>query len=104
MADTIFCLLQTTPSEHASRAFRRYLLEYLEKKKYKALEDWKMAQAMRENTQQQQAGTSTGSSIQWTKPALERMKCNIDASFSSYLNKVGIGLCIRVLNGCFVLT
>jgi hypothetical protein len=96
-------------------------VEYLEKKKSEVmtatdqvmehdvhlLEDWKMAQAMQsssrsENTQQQQAGTSTGSSIQWTNPALERMKCNIDASFSSYLNKVGIGLCIRDVNGCFV--
>jgi len=74
------------------------------------LDDWKMAQAMHsssrsENTQQQQqAGTSTGSSIQWTKPALVRMICNIDASFSSYLNNVEIGLCIHdVKNGCFVL-
>ncbi|GAU38127.1 hypothetical protein TSUD_318140 [Trifolium subterraneum] len=41
--------------------------------------------------------------IKWTKPSLGRYKCNIDASFSSELNKVGIGTCIRDDQGRFVL-
>lgn len=31
------------------------------------------------------------------------MKCNIDVSFSSSLNKVGIALCIRDEDGSYVL-
>jgi ribonuclease HI len=34
---------------------------------------------------------------------LGRYKCNIDASFSPALNKVGIGTCIRDYQGSFVL-
>jgi len=32
-----------------------------------------------------------------------RFKCNIDASFSKHLNKVGIKICIRYDSGSFVL-
>ncbi|GAU49592.1 hypothetical protein TSUD_407630 [Trifolium subterraneum] len=39
----------------------------------------------------------------WTKPSSGRYKCNIDASFSSSLNKVGIGICIRDDQGRFVI-
>jgi hypothetical protein len=38
----------------------------------------------------------------WIKPAYGRYKCNIDASFSLVLNKVGIGMCIRDNQGNFV--
>jgi hypothetical protein len=31
------------------------------------------------------------------------LKCNIDASFSEFLNKTGIGICIRDAEGTFVL-
>ncbi|PNX93134.1 estradiol 17-beta-dehydrogenase [Trifolium pratense] len=31
----------------------------------------------------------------WEKPTQERYMCNIDASFSTQLNCVGIGTCIR---------
>jgi hypothetical protein len=41
--------------------------------------------------------------IIWEKPARGRYKCNIDASFSSSLNRVGIGICIRDNAGDFVL-
>lgn len=32
--------------------------------------------------------------IRWKKPGLERLKCNVDASFSDALNRVGFGFCI----------
>jgi hypothetical protein len=38
----------------------------------------------------------------WIKPAYGKYKCNIDASFSLVLNKVGIGMCIRDNQGNFV--
>jgi len=41
--------------------------------------------------------------ICWTKPNTGRYKCNIDASFSKHLNKVGLGMCIRDEHGAFVL-
>ena len=41
--------------------------------------------------------------IEWTKPTYGRYKCNIDASFSSFLNMVGIGICLRDDQGEFVL-
>jgi len=41
--------------------------------------------------------------IQWGTPARSRYKCNIDASFSSSLNRVGIGVCIRDDTSDFVL-
>jgi len=31
-----------------------------------------------------------------------RLKCNVDASFSSSTNKVGVGMCTRDEEGCFV--
>lgn len=39
----------------------------------------------------------------WTKPNAGRYKCNIDASFSKHLNKVGLGMFIRDEHGTFVL-
>jgi len=64
------------------------------------LEDWKDAKLVQEcspNCQQQ------GRHVKWVKPNTCRFKCNIDASFSEHLNKVGIGMCIRDENGTFVL-
>lgn len=40
----------------------------------------------------------------WSKPSLEKFKCNVDASFSPLNNKVGIALCIGDEHGVFVLT
>ncbi|PNX64632.1 cytochrome p450, partial [Trifolium pratense] len=40
--------------------------------------------------------------IKWKKSANERVKCNIDASFSSLNNRVGIGVCIRDEKDAFV--
>jgi len=39
----------------------------------------------------------------WEKPALGRYKCNVDASFSSYMNMIGIKMCILDDAGDFVL-
>jgi hypothetical protein len=39
----------------------------------------------------------------WQKPLEGRFKCNIDASFSRHLNRIGIGMCIRDDSGTFVL-
>ncbi|KAK2456658.1 hypothetical protein QL285_004006 [Trifolium repens] len=49
--------------------------------------------------QQQQ----TGNAARWMKPSQGRYKCNVDASFSSRLNRVGIGMCIRDDQGRFVI-
>ncbi|KEH18875.1 hypothetical protein MTR_8g031080 [Medicago truncatula] len=38
----------------------------------------------------------------WKKPRCGRLKCNVDASFSSSTNKVGVGMCIRDEEGHFV--
>jgi hypothetical protein len=39
----------------------------------------------------------------WKKPTPGRYKCNIDASFSTSLNRVGLGMCLRDDDGAFVL-
>jgi ribonuclease HI len=39
----------------------------------------------------------------WNKPLSGRVKCNIDASFSSVYNRIGIGICIRDEFGAYVL-
>ncbi|MCI53903.1 cytochrome P450, partial [Trifolium medium] len=39
----------------------------------------------------------------WKKPNNGRVKCNIDASFSSNLNRVGIGICICDEYGVYVM-
>jgi len=39
----------------------------------------------------------------WQPPLPGRYKCNIDAAFSSSLNRTGIGICVRDSTGTFVL-
>jgi len=39
----------------------------------------------------------------WQPPEHGRMKCNVDAAFSSQRNKTGVGICIRDEDGVFVL-
>jgi ribonuclease HI len=39
----------------------------------------------------------------WQPPLPGRYKCNIDAAFSSSLNRTGIGICVRDSSGTFVL-
>ncbi|XP_024628786.1 uncharacterized protein [Medicago truncatula] len=40
--------------------------------------------------------------VKWQKPAHGRLKCNVDASFSDDLNRVGFGFCIRDEGGNFI--
>jgi len=39
--------------------------------------------------------------IKWQKPGRGRLKCNVDAAFSSSLNVIGFGVCIRDETGQF---
>ena len=41
---------------------------------------------------------------QWSKPCVGRFKCNVDASFSASLNKVGFGACIRDANENYLIS
>jgi len=47
--------------------------------------------------------SNVGRDVQWQRPTLGRLKCNIDASFSQSMNHVGIGICVRDNDGAFVL-
>ncbi|XP_058783747.1 uncharacterized protein LOC131658475 [Vicia villosa] len=58
---------------------------------------WRKAQTTR-NPPNPQSNSSADTT--WRKPAIGRLKCNIDASFSN--NKVGIGACIRDDKGSFI--
>ncbi|GAU35225.1 hypothetical protein TSUD_205010 [Trifolium subterraneum] len=64
------------------------------------LTGWNHAQEMK---QKQSSIQPTIAGTKWSKPSIGRYKCNIDASFSTILNKVGIGVCIRDDQGSFVL-
>ncbi|MCI59318.1 cytochrome P450, partial [Trifolium medium] len=56
------------------------------------LQDWKIVRiaAVKPNSPQQTVARSS-----WCKPMAGKVKCNIDASFPSGSNRVGIGICIR---------
>jgi len=45
----------------------------------------------------------SSASSRWTKPRRELYKCNIDAYFSTSMNKLGIYMCIRDEDDCYVL-
>jgi ribonuclease HI len=62
------------------------------------INDWCAVQQARPGT----TGQPTTTEIKWNKPANGRVKCNIDASFSSHNNRVGIGVCIRDEKGAYV--
>ncbi|XP_024634419.1 uncharacterized protein [Medicago truncatula] len=64
------------------------------------LSSWKNAQDVRnQNTNRNTHGVIDS----WEKPSPGRFKCNVDASFSTTLNKVGFGACIRDAEGNFVI-
>jgi len=70
-------------------------------------EEWRAAQDIRarsnnQNTTQQVRNTSLEED-RWRKPTPGRYKCNIDASFSTSLNMVGLGMCLRDDDGASVL-
>jgi len=71
------------------------------------LEEWRATQDIRSrnnnhNTTPQVRNTSIEED-RWKKPAPGRYKCNIDASFSTSLNRVGLGMCLKDDDGTFVL-
>jgi hypothetical protein len=47
--------------------------------------------------------TSEMASDRWQRPQRNRLKCNVDASFSNQLNRTDIRICIRDDEGTFVL-
>ena len=71
------------------------------------LEDWRATQGIRSSSSTQPTNLQIQLLIQeeesWKKPALDRYKCNIDASFSTSLNRVGLGMCLRDDDGVFFL-
>lgn len=71
------------------------------------LKDLKLAQEMRKTVDVMATNITPGPSImsmvRWQKPALDIVTYIVDASFSSSHNQVGIGMCIRNTDGCFVL-
>ncbi|XP_024640526.1 uncharacterized protein [Medicago truncatula] len=71
------------------------------------LDEWKAAQCIRREGGAPRAVNQPEpirqETIRWQKPARGRYKCNIDASFSSSLNRVGLGMCIRDDAGEYVL-
>ncbi|XP_024632220.1 uncharacterized protein [Medicago truncatula] len=64
------------------------------------LDDWKTAKDFCQPTSNMQRPVQYP---RWQKPLEGRFKCNIDASFSKHLNRVGIRICIRDDSGSFVL-
>jgi hypothetical protein len=71
------------------------------------IEDWKLAQKLcriaRTTTTVVPPGPDNIHSARWQGPAPGRLKCNLDASFSSIDNKAGIDMFIHDVEGCFVL-
>jgi ribonuclease HI len=64
------------------------------------LQEWK---AVRDIASEPDSATKTTVARAWCKPMTGRVKCNIDASFPTNSNKVGIGMCIRDEHGAFIL-
>jgi len=47
--------------------------------------------------------STVGRDVYWQRPAPGRPKCNIDASFSQSMNRIGIGICVCDDDGAFVM-
>ncbi|XP_024636349.1 uncharacterized protein [Medicago truncatula] len=72
------------------------------------VEDWQLAntpdiRATSLTHQQTTASSSHDHRITWQLPGVGRYKCNIDAAFSSHVNRTGIGMCVQDAEGTFVL-
>lgn len=69
------------------------------------LEEWNLAQRFRNHGSLQNSAAvieRNNTEFQWQRPAVGRLKCNVDAAFSPSANRVGIGVCIRDSAGGFV--
>jgi hypothetical protein len=71
------------------------------------LDDGKISQELRRTnvipTTETLLGSRNTHNIQWQHPTPGRLKCNVDASFSSCENKVGIDMCICDADDYFLL-
>jgi len=71
------------------------------------LEEWRTTQRIRSSSSTQSITPQVQRLRQeedaWKKPTPGRYKCNIDASFSTSLSRVGLGMCLRDDDGAFVL-
>lgn len=74
------------------------------------LEGWSCANCTQHNssqtrtpiatsTQPNQSMNTEDSEVRWTKLTRGRLKCNVDATFSNFSNKVGIDICIKNAKG-----
>jgi len=64
------------------------------------LSSWKNAQEVRNQSNNRSSRVVIEN---WNKSSLGRFKCNVDASFSTSLNRVGFRACIRDAKGNFVI-
>jgi hypothetical protein len=55
------------------------------------LTSWMNAQNIRNHTTRH---SHTQGDLKWHKPSLDTYKCNVDISFSFFLNRVGLDMCI----------
>jgi len=71
------------------------------------LEEWRAAKDIRSRSSNQttvpQVRPIRQEEDHWKKPTPGRYKCNIDVSFSTSLNRVALGTCLRDDDGAFVL-
>ncbi|GAU51128.1 hypothetical protein TSUD_92700 [Trifolium subterraneum] len=65
-----------------------------------SLLDWRAVRTASNTT-----STTAQAEVQrcWRKPMVGRVKCNVDASFPTNSDRVGIGICIRDEHGDFIL-
>ena len=70
------------------------------------LEGWRIANRKQAPTRQENVSSIPSTShhngdanFKWRKSRSGRYKCNVDASFPTNTNKVGLGMCIRDLDG-----
>lgn len=49
------------------------------------------------------ASATHPTTTRWQKPQQGRLKCNIDATFNSTSNRIGVDICVRDDEGAYVL-
>jgi len=81
------------------------IMQVMERAKH-LLEEWRIAQNIRTRREDvpltHQGNSNDGNVVEWSKSAYGRYKCNINASFSSSMHMVGIGICFRDDMGEFI--
>jgi len=81
------------------------ILQVVERARH-LLDEWRTTQIIRSRREDalltHQSNYTDVNVVEWSKPTHGRCKCNIDASFSSSTNMVGIGICLRDDRGEFI--